>query len=304
MAMTQTDRAVTLDNAFPGIHWSAAIAGAVTAAALAFVLHAFAGGIGLAVVSTAPTWRDASFALWLLSGVYLILVALAAYGLGGYVAGRLRNPLTGGTTDEIEIRDGAHGLLVWAIATLLTALLVIAAATAATRLAAPSAGEAGPAASVGGENIIAYDLDRLFRADPPADGADLEYNRAEASRILLSASGHDGTTAEDRAHLVRLVAARTGLDEAEAEERANTAIASARNNIVRARRAGVLLAFMTGTAALLGGVAAWFAAAVGGRHRDTTPPSLWWPAPTRRHSGAMADTITEDLSAREFHQRR
>ena len=37
------------------VQWGPVIAGAVTAAALAAVLHAFAGAIGLAVSSTAPT---------------------------------------------------------------------------------------------------------------------------------------------------------------------------------------------------------------------------------------------------------
>ena len=41
------------------IQWGPVIAGAVSAAALATVLHAFAAAIGLAVSSTAPTWRDA-----------------------------------------------------------------------------------------------------------------------------------------------------------------------------------------------------------------------------------------------------
>jgi hypothetical protein len=280
--MTNIDRVETPAARLSPIHWGAVIAGAVTAAALALVLHAFAGGIGLASASTAPTWRDASFALWFLSGLYLILVALASYGLGGYLAGRLRPPLLGTTPDEIEVRDGAHGLLVWAIATLITGLLVLAAATAATRLAAPSGGTAGPTASVGGENIIAYDLDRLFRSETPINGADVEYNRAEAARILLTAAGHDGITTEDHAHLIRLVSARTELSEDDAEQRVNAAIASARNNIARARRAAVLIAFMTGTAALLGGAAAWFAAGVGGRHRDSVAPSFWWPASTRR----------------------
>src|SRR5215217_3430988 len=71
------------------VYWGPVIAGALTAAALASVLHAFAAAIGLAVSSTAPTWRDASIALWILSGVYLIFVALMCYGVGGYVAGLL-----------------------------------------------------------------------------------------------------------------------------------------------------------------------------------------------------------------------
>jgi len=262
------------------IQWGAVIAGALSAAALATVLHAFAAAIGLAVSSTAPTWRDASFALLFLSGLYLILVALLSYGLGGYVAGRLRSQWPG-TAEEVETRDGGHGLLAWAIATLLTGLLVALAVPAVNRLAAPSGGEAGPAASVGAENIFAYDLDRLFRAEPPLDGTDLEYNRAEAGRILLTASGHSGITVEERNHLARLVAQRTGLAGPDAEARVDQVVQSARQNVARARRAAVLLAFMTGTAAILGMAAAWFAAGVGGRHRDEAKLSLWWPARRR-----------------------
>ena len=57
----------------------AGVAGALAAAALAFVLHAFAAAIGLAVSSTAPTWRDASMALQLLSGLYLVFVAIVRW---------------------------------------------------------------------------------------------------------------------------------------------------------------------------------------------------------------------------------
>jgi hypothetical protein len=98
-----------------------------------------------------------------LSGLYLVLVAIAAYGAGGYVAGRMRGRLSAGAPDEIEFRDGVHGAAVWALATLLTALIVFGGAQALTRVAAPSSGPAGPSTSVAGENIIAYDIDRLFR---------------------------------------------------------------------------------------------------------------------------------------------
>ena len=82
--------------AFRYIQWGPVIAGALLAAALASVLHTFAAAIGLSMSSTAPTWRDTSFVLVLLSGLYLLLVAFVSYGLGGYVAGRLRSRLTGG----------------------------------------------------------------------------------------------------------------------------------------------------------------------------------------------------------------
>jgi hypothetical protein len=260
------------------VQWGPVIAGAMTAAALAFVLHSFAAAVGLGVSSAAPTWRDGSVALWILSGLYLILVALASYGLGGYVAGRSRARFTAAASnDEVEMRDGGHGLLVWALATLLTALLLLGGASALTRLAAPSGGPSGPATSVAGENIIALDLDRLFRTERRQEG-DMNYARAEAGRILLTSSSHRGVLAEDRAYLVRLVAARTGATDA--ERRVDAAIASANENIARARKSSVILAFMAGAAALLGAAAAWFAACVGGRHRDgTVSPSLMgWSA--------------------------
>jgi hypothetical protein len=181
--------------------------------------------------------------------------------------------------EEIEIRDGTHGLIVWGLATLAAALLVAATATAAARLAAPSSGTPGPSVSVAAENVIAYDLDRLFRGveSRPA-GTDIAYTRAEAGRILLTTSSHRGIAPEDRTYLVRLVMQTTNLPQAEAEQRVNSTIVSAHQNIVRARRSTVILAFMAGAAAMVGAAAAWAAACIGGRHRDGVEPVFLWPA--------------------------
>jgi hypothetical protein len=263
------------------LEWSPVVAGAIAAAALALVLHAFALAIGLSVSSTAPTWRDASFALALLSGLYLVLAALAAYGLGGYLAGLMRARLT--SREDADLRDGLHGLLVWGLATLLTAVIGLATVQSLTRLAAPSGGQAG-ASSVGGENLIAYDLDRLFRAERRPN-ADLEYPRSEAARILLTASSHRGVQADDRAYLVRLTVANTALAQPDAERRVDEAIAHAKEDISRARRSAVILAFMVGAAALLGAAASWFAACAGGQVRDGVVPAhtlLDWGKPVRR----------------------
>lgn len=266
-----------------GLQWTPIIAGAMAAAALAFVLHSFALAIGLSLTSTAPTWRDASFALVFLSGLYVVLAALAAYGFGAYVAARLRSRLAAAPAEDLEFSDGMHGLIVWALATLLTGFLALAALQALPRLAAPSSGAAGPATSVGSENLIAYDLDRLFRGVRPA--TDMSYIRAEAGRILLTTASHNGMPADDRTHLVRLVAATTGLPPADAERRVTEVAANAKANIDRARRSAVLLGFMAGAAALLGAAAAWFAAAAGGRHREglvVPPPLLDWGRPYTR----------------------
>ena len=54
------------------VQWGPVIAGAIAMAALATVLHSFAAGVGLALISPVPTWRDASIALVLLTGLYLL----------------------------------------------------------------------------------------------------------------------------------------------------------------------------------------------------------------------------------------
>ena len=86
----------------------------------------------------------------------------------------------------------------WAVATLITALLLVMAASASTRLAAPSGGSAGAATSVAGENTIAFDIDRLLRGERRgAEAGDITATRAEVARILLTSSGHSGVAAEE-----------------------------------------------------------------------------------------------------------
>jgi hypothetical protein len=278
VTITETEVVGVVEESPSRIEWGPVVAGGVAAAALAFVLHGFAAAVGISVSSTAPTWRDASFALILLSGLYLLLVAVASYGFGAYVAARLRQRIAGPVDGSFS--DGMHGLLVWALATLLTAILAVAVAGIGSRLAAPSGG-AGTASSVAGENIIALDLDRLFRAERRPQ-TDMVYARAESARILLTASSHRGMLPEDRTALVRLVSANTGLAAPEAERRVETAVARAKENIDRARRSAAILAFMAAAAALAGAAVAWFAATAGGQHREglVPVPSLWdWGTP-------------------------
>jgi hypothetical protein len=262
--------------------WGPIVAGAIAATALALVLHSFAAAIGLAVTSTAPTWRDASFALALLSGLYVVLATLAAYGFGGYVAGLLRTRAMPAPNEEVEFRDGMHGLLVWALATLLIAAIGLAIAGALPRLS--TSGGAGAATSVARENLIAFDLDRLFRSERRTN-ADLDYPRAEAARILLTTSSHRGMQPDDRAYLVRLVAAQTGLAQPDAERRVDEVAARAKDDIARARRSAVVIAFAAAAGALLGAAVCWSAACAGGRGRDGAVPAhvLWdWRRPIRR----------------------
>jgi hypothetical protein len=265
------------------LQWGPIIAGALAAAAFSFVLHSFAGAVGLAVSSTAPTWRDSSVVLWILSGIYLVVVAAAAYSLGGYVAGRMRAGLRDANRDEVEFRDGVHGLLVWALATVLTVLLAVAAAQGLARLAASNGSPAGSSASAG-EGLLAYELDRLFRSTRPVP--DISYSREEASRILLMAGTREGVPPDDRTYLAQLVASRTGVAPTEAQQRVDEGMIRASDSIKRARHSTVILAFFAGAAAMIGAVAAWFAACAGGEHRDQARiPSLRW---AQRNRGILS----------------
>jgi hypothetical protein len=291
--VTVTDtRAVPVERTFLALDWSSIIAGALAAAALGFVLHSFAIAFGLSVGSTSPAWRDTSFALVFLSGLYLVLAALAAYGLGGYVVARMRarvpavTPAVAPTAvaDEVEFSDGMHGLIVWALATLVTGFLVVATIQGASRLAPAAGSSAGPAASVAAESLLASDLDRLFRSDRRPAG-DIAYARAEAGRILLTTASHDGMSVDDRSYLVRMVALITGLSQPDADNRVLAVAGQARVDIERARHSAVILGFMAGAAVLMGAVAAWAAACAGGRHREghETPHALLdWGRPYAR----------------------
>jgi hypothetical protein len=280
-AMSDEDALAAQDFGDPYIHWRAVIAGAIAAAALGFVLHGFAAAIGLSLSSTSPSWRDASFALTLLAGLYLLVAAILAYGLGGYIAGRASLaylPATAQDRTETEFRDGTNGLVAWALATLLAGLLAFGALQSATRSGAPRSQPNSIA-----ENLIAFDLDHLFRSDRPLSG-DVNYARAEAGRILLTANSHEGMQADDHDYLARLVARTTGLASADATHRVDEVAGRSREDVARARRTAVVLAFMSGVAALIGAVIAWAAACAGGRHRDGLGRShLWdWQRTNRR----------------------
>jgi hypothetical protein len=271
MTMADPVRAPVEDARISYVQWGPAIAGALVATGVALVLDTFGAAIGLAVSSTAPTWRDSSATLQVASGLFLILVAIVAFAGGGYIAGRMRRPLPG-NADEVEFRDGTLGLVVWAIAIILTAFIAWAAAQSFTRLGAPSTATQ----SVAGENLIAFDLDRLFRAERRPQNIDIGYARSEASRILLTSAGHTGITSEDRNYLITLTSTETGLARPDAERRVDSIIAQARENIRKARRAAVILAFTAAAAALLGAAVSWLASCAGGRHRDGTAPSMTW----------------------------
>ncbi len=252
------------------LQWTPIVAGAFTAAAVSSILIAFGATVGLGVSSAAPTWRDASVALWVLSGIYLILQALVSFGCGGYLTGRCRTPYDARTSDESETRDGLHGIASWALAVVLGVILtavIAAGASKPTNLTQPT--------STTEPSVLSYEIDQLFRPAHRPPNLDLAPLRSEAARILMTSSSHSGVSSGDRAYLIQLVNAATGLAGLDADRRVDTVIGDSRTAISHARSATIILAFSVAAALLFGAVAAWTGAEAGGRHRDGMPLSDW-----------------------------
>jgi hypothetical protein len=276
MAMADIQRDTAGPIPTPGgplsyIHWGPGIAGALVAAAMSFVLMGFASAVGLMVASPSPTWRDTSLWLVILSGFWIIVVAVGSFAVGGYLAGRVRSTWRA-APDEVEFRDGVHGLIAWAIGVMLGAILL----TLTASTFAAGNGAAPPRDTAGAPSFLGYEIDRLFRSDRRPEGATTEA-RAEAARILMKGLGREDLPADDRTHLARLTSAMSGLAPADSEKRVIQVLAEARNAAAQARRSAVILGFCLAAGLAAAAAAAWLAAGVGGRHRDSefAPPMRW-----------------------------
>ena len=113
----------SVESSASGVEWAAITAGALAAVGVSIILFTLGSGLGL---SGANPWSFvpqvvATFTIG--AGIWLIVMQWLSSALGGYLAGRLRKKWVGVRTDEVFFRDTAHGLLAWALATAIVALL-------------------------------------------------------------------------------------------------------------------------------------------------------------------------------------
>lgn len=265
------------------VDWPAIIAGIAIASAISLVLLGFGSAIGLSFVNfhAGPDvpliWIAIAAATWLL------WVEVSSFMAGAYVTGRLRRRHHDATEDEADVRDGAHGLLVWAGALVIGGLIAVggisaaantvgAAASTLTSAAATVADDAG-----GALDPNAYFVDQLFRpsATATAPTADTSAVRAETSRLLAQSAISGSVSDPDKAYLAQVVAANTGLTADEANARVTEVMAAvdkakadAAAAAETARKIGVVAAFLTAASLLVSAAAAFWAAQMGGNHRD------------------------------------
>ncbi|WID99291.1 hypothetical protein QO058_14230 [Bosea vestrisii] len=279
MAMDTTDVVVAAPgagNSSSYLDWSPIFGGAVIAAAITTVMAAFGSAIGLSMVSADTSRSSGLTALAVAAGLWALWVTISACAAGGYLAGRMRRPSLDATVHERHVRDGAHGLVVWAAGALLVAMLTSSALTGAAKTAVTGA----TAAATGAGALITQQADPLASAldsvmrssgTEPVSAAE----REEASRILVRSLASGALDPTDRTYIANGLAARANVSKQDAEKRIDDAYAklnqakeTAKQAAERARRIAVITAFLTAAALLAGAAVAWFAAVLGGKHRD------------------------------------
>ena len=141
-----------LESAGSAVAWPAIWAGAATAIATSLVLVTLGTGLGLAETSSWPGMQPNATSFRVAVGLWVIITQWASFALGGYITGRLRVRWVSLHTDEVFFRDTAHGLLTWAISTVLVAGVAMLGAA----LAGPS--------PLPGTEISAGDVELLRKA--------------------------------------------------------------------------------------------------------------------------------------------
>lgn len=328
-SLAGTEKAHLAEGSY--VDWAAILAGGVFALAISFLLISFGASLGLSL--TSPYRGEGVSASWLAiaAGIWFAWVMVTGFGAGGYLAGRMRRRAGDASDDEVTVRDGTHGLMVWATGALVSTII---ATTGAGGLLSAGTSAVGTAAEVAGDAASSdYFADLMLRSsvrepgtgptagdvtqptesaattttsegqtvEPATNGAaplasgtgatmtSGQQTSADGTQVasvdpavrqeiagILMRSATSGEIAErDRDYLTRLVAANTNLDEQAARtriEEVTTEIDEARAAklaaVERARVAGVVFGFIAAATLLIGAVAAFFAAAAGGRHRD------------------------------------
>ena len=262
MEMTQRARAANALEATPAAHrhgvcWGAVFAGALGAASLSLILLVLGVGLGLSSVSPWASEGISAETFGVSTILWLSFTQLAASGVGGYMAGRLRSRWASLHGDEVYFRDTAHGFLAWSLATLVTAGLLgsavgtvisggakagaVVAGAAGTAAAAPAAAMAANASRTGSSASSGYFVDSLFRKDTSAAatagttpapvgaalataplGSNTDDGSApsgEAGRIFANGIRNGSLPPEDVTYLAQVVAQRTQISQADAEKR-------------------------------------------------------------------------------------
>jgi len=270
---------VALESSTPArsVQWGAVILGALGATAISMVLLTFGAGIGLSATSAQPYAGASAKAIAVISALYVAIVLVGSFGLGGYVTGRMRSLSAPEDIAESDFRDGAHGFAVWALAIVLGGVVAASSAGGALKLAVQATTAAGVATAAGAASNpdvtqrfsmtpTDYAIDRLMAPSPaasapaaapvpaantgipapapamaaaptPAPSSSRADLNAPMGRIFASTLKSGQLDARDRTTLTAMVMQQTGLPQADAEKRVDESYADLKTAEQKARDA-------------------------------------------------------------------
>lgn len=294
-----------ISAAIKRVSWGAIFAGAVVAIVTQFLLNLLGLGIGLTTFEFAGG-DDTAGGFGTAQGIWTVVSALIALFTGGWVAGRLAG--------MPRKTDGMlHGVVAWALTTLLTLFLlttgvgaIVSGATSLLSQGINLAGQGVTAVAPEAADVIRDEVD-LSGIQQQAQEliADIATDPAQAGAAIEEAinetfGGPGPVTGANRQELIDTIVARTDLSEAEAQEAVNqweNQYEQARQQITQTAESvregapdvaedaadyvgsAALIAFF---ALLLGGIAAAVGGAVGSPE-DLPAEAVGRPEATGRH---------------------
>jgi hypothetical protein len=274
----QTKLPIVPAPSFSYVDWPAILCGSLLALAASFVMLTFGSAMGLGMVSAEP--RESASLRWIMiaSGLWFIWVVVSSIGLGSYFAGRLRHPIGDAVDDEVELRDGAQGLAVWAFAVVLGAVMAAQGMANLTGAAASLAGQATATVAAVAKDSFSLAAASLVR-DPAGTVAPSAELTAEATGILTRSVANGALSDSDRTYLSGRIAAETGRTAEAVETAVDAAMLSAvqawetlQEGIETSRRTAIVIAFVIAATLIAAAAIGYFAAVAGGKHRDDNIP--------------------------------
>ncbi|HHU3964889.1 TPA: hypothetical protein ACUB1H_005810, partial [Klebsiella michiganensis] len=254
-------------NSASAVSWGAIFAGAAAAASLALMLLMLGAGLGLTSISPWENQGLAAGTVGIAAIAWLTFTQIVASGMGGYLAGRLRTKWVDTHTNEIYFRDTAHGFLTWAVALLVSAVLLTTTISSliggsakvigsvAGGATATAVNNAGEGSSVLSKSSMEYFTRSLFRASgsTPAGNSNASGNdvmamnqpvppKAESPAQLAEVTGifansiYSGALPkDDLTYVAQLVSQNTGISQQEAEQRVQAVYDKAQANLKEAK---------------------------------------------------------------------
>jgi hypothetical protein len=201
------------------ISWGAVFAGAVMAIVVQLILNMIGVGIGLATVDPLKSETPSASTLSMGAGLWWVISGVVAAAVGGYLAGRLSGKPSETTT-------AYHGLIAWAVSTLIIVYLISSAAAnvfggALTTVSSAVEG-AGKAAGGTIQTVVQGAAPALTNMGDP-------FSRIE-NQIRSASGGQDPAALRDAAtSAMRAVISGDPAQQAAARERAADALAKAQN---------------------------------------------------------------------------